>query len=305
MDSEFWDDLNITDFSSFYEEDQKTTDLDILYWTFHVTFLIVGISGNSFVCILIATKRIMQTPVNLILANLALADLIGTLMVFIWEPLNDFASYLYITKSTCHMLWFFSMLSEYFDSIAIALPFIIFSFYQQISVRKCLVVILIHWVVTILQLIIPLDFEIFPSNGKVHCVLQPNTEMFFYEILHLINKILYPLLVTTCCLIIHKIMQKRFLKDKSLHRMLLLMVIISLIIWTPNAVFKTLAVFYDYYIPYKLFMPFHYFSYLDLVFKPILYIFVDPSFNKEFMNLISSCWNRRESEAYPLDTVNI
>lgn len=312
MDFEFLELLNFTqDEIAFEFEDQPSRGpfATFLYWPFVLAILFVGVFGNSFVCITVFRKRVMQTPVNVILVNLAIVDIIACLSSFLMDHFHEVAGHLFMWKFTCRVVMFIIVLSENFESIIIALPFGVFSFYQHISTRHCSAIILVHWAAAIISAISPAyNTELYTIDEQEtsHCIgsLPNSTLGMFFEIFNTVVRILYPFLATTCCLIAHKLQKKRFLNGNSLHRMLFLMVITDIIVWTPFWLLRISNILINTEISYNLYTAMYHLSRFSLIYKPILYILADANFKKEFTALISHCLNRRETENYSLSSVN-
>lgn len=283
--------------------------VEIIVWIIFLAIVFFGVVINLFVCITVARKRAMQTPVNVILMNLAIADMILCVFSVILDPLYETAAHILLGKLTCRFIVSTNALSKYFTAIAIAAPLVIYSFYRQLDARKCGFLIFVFWLFAIICAIVPgfnADIYVEKTINKAFCVeiwtvTAYNGHQDHFERFNIFIQLGLPVLVTAGCIITHKVVNKRFISGNPLHRMLLMMIIIHLLLWTPEVALWYRLYVYNTYI--QLFYHLHYLArYLALFsifYKPILYIKYDSQFHKEFKALIL-CSKSSEAEDYAL-----
>ena len=295
------EELNIADYNGVEVEENflKSSMGATVYWAFYLMLLIFGVCGNSFVWISIARKKVKQTQVNLILANLAVADTIVCILSFLMGPIKEVTGHLFISKYTCHAVLFLATFTEYFATMAVVLPLIIYSFFQEISAYKCWAVISVHWIIAITHAIIPaINMDLFVTmHGISHCVESWSYSGLrnYFKVFNTFSKVFYPLAATIGCLVVHKITKNKFLKDNFFHRMLFLLVAISIVLWTPVTIVRLSDVLFNVF---DWFIASTYLSLVFVVYKPILYVCLNKKFQKEFKAQFSCCLNRSEATVH-------
>lgn len=299
MEFDYADILNFSHINSSEMLNEMEGQSKVFYWSLYVTVLLIGVGGNSFVCISVARKRSMRTPVNIILANLAIADILMCLFSFILGPMQEVGGHIFI-HATCHLSVFAIVFSELFMTITIGLPLVICSFYQQTSVNKIFGIVLAHWFVALIYAIVPTynaELEIIHDDNVLCNGFNMNSNLNnFYDIVNSILKIFYPLFTTVCCLIF-----KNQITNNSLCKLLLLSVIIFFLLWTPYTVLPLYARILNTY--FESLMLFYNITLLSVVYKPILYVSLDENFNNEFKEMFHI--KRRRADFYGLNNINI
>lgn len=281
-----------------------------------ITFLSVGCLGvaiNLYVCLIFTKKPIMRTSLSVIFMNLAIADILWCLFSIIMYPFYETPKAAFLGSTMCTFIIFLSSLADSFLPIAIAAPLVIYSFYNEMNVRKCWLLMCSLWLFAILCAIIPAyNAEHFSTPGNDStCVItwtltsNINHEICF-EIFNVFIHLGLPIIITATCIIAQKITKKSF-SDNLIHRMCLRIVIIYMILWTPLVMFFFWMRFFDTHsgIFYQLHLVGYGLAMLSMFYKPILYFIYDPPFTKEFKSLMPFC-KSSQAENYDLHSnVNI
>lgn len=277
--------------------------------TFIILIFLLGVAGNCFVLVIVYRKRSLQTPLNLLLVNLAIADILCCIFVIAGDPLYEIAArsgYISV-KESCPKIMFYSMVGDYFAAIAIALPLLVYSFYQQGSIQSYSKLIILLWIFT--SAVAGYDahsaeWAAVDSSGTLFCITNTSNSALdrLLEHFNTFIHVIFPAFITASCLIMHLKLKKKFLDGTSIHRMLLLMVAIYAMLITPVTLTIHLPHYtsIDYKNVLKLWKAALFWSMFTVVYKPILYVLYHKDFNDEFWYGIEFFSRRTHGDVYPL-----
>lgn len=277
--------------------------------TFIILIFLLGVAGNCFVLVIVYRKRSLQTPLNLLLVNLAIADILCCIFVIAGDPLYEIAArsgYISV-KESCPKIMFYSMVGDYFAAIAIALPLLVYTFYQQGSIRSYSKLIILLWIFT--SAVAGYDahsaeWAAVDSSGILFCITNTSNSALdrLLEHFNTFIHVIFPAFITASCLIMHLKLKKKFLDGTSIHRMLLLMVAIYAMLITPVTLTIHLPHYtsIDYKNVLKLWKAALFWSMFTVVYKPILYVLYHKDFNDEFWYGIEFFSRRTHGDVYPL-----
>lgn len=277
--------------------------------TYTITIFLLGILGSSFVLAVVIRRKSMQTSTNILLVNLAIADIFCCIFDIAGELLYEMAARAghIADHEACQKFMFFSMVGIYFKSFFMAGPLIVHSFYQKIKITSIHKIAVVIWLLASAFALYEADGAEWLRDqniGSLFCFKEVGNDQVerilehFYTLIHA----LLPVILATCCIITHLIVKKSFLDGTSIHRMLFLMVAIFTILVAPC----DLTVHMPHYTQVKfgtilhLWKAAHFWSMLDLIYKPILYVIFHKDFKDEFWNQIELFQRQRSCDAYPL-----
>lgn len=295
----------------FFEEiSMEKPFVKFLIIVFTVCVFFLGVFGNCFILATVSRKRTLQTPLNWLLVNLAIADIFCLVFIIAGEPLTEVAArYGYISEGVkCSKFMFFSMVGDYFPAFAIAVPLVIYSFYQQITSRSCSKLLILLWAAPSSIALYDAYYAEWTSideSGILYCIQatpHPSVDRFM-EHFNTFIFVFLPVLIASSCVITHKVLKKSFLDGTAMHRLLLLMVAIFTLFLTP----VTLTIHFPHYteIEYdnvlKMWKFTRFWSMLCVVYKPILLIMYHEDFSDEFWYRIEFFQQRNKgSDVHPL-----
>lgn len=295
MDFIDFENVTINDYiEEVYTEESK------LFNIISVIVFIIGICGNIFVCVVVTKRPAMHTSTNMLLVNLAIADIVCSTVV-IAEPFYAVFGEYFMTSTSCRVATFLIWNSETFLSIAIVLTFFIYSFYEKMSCRNCLKIIICVWAFTSAFGAIVAsrsDLTKISDFDRSYCLNNIETRFFIvnYSII-----IIFSIIGPAACTILHKILKHKFLKDTSTHRMLLIMIGVNVLSWIPTVISHLIMI--DYELMTKLLIFVQFYSWLLVFYKPILYITCDKDFNAEFRKLMPNCFNTTTNYGHELRSI--
>lgn len=277
--------------------------------TFIILIFLLGVSGNCFVLVTVYRKRSLRTPLNLILVNLAIADILICLFVIAGDPLYEMTarSGFILVGESCPKIMFYSTVGDYFVAVAIALPLLVYSFYQQGSIRSYIKLIISLWIIT--SAIAGYDahsaeWAAVDSSGILFCITNISNSALdrLLEHFNTFIHVVFPVFITASCLFMHLKLKKKFLDGTSIHRMLLLMVAIYAMLITPVTLTIHLPHYtsIDYENVLKLWKAALFWSMFSVVYKPILYVLYHKDFKDEFWYGIEFLSQRTHCDVYPL-----
>lgn len=272
-------------------------------------FCVLGIVGNCWICAVVARRKTMQTSINLLLVSIAMAETLIALVLVMQSPFFAHAGDYFKSNATCRVIMFYDLLSNGFVSLIIAVPLLIKSFYERISSRNCLMLILCVLAFDSTLVAIPAYFAEF-IHGVVHgtekdiCSIKLGDDDYFGKLpFHSYGTfsfiiIIFPIVCTASNLILHKIRKLTFLNGiSSTNLMLLVMAVIHILCWSPRLILNQLMIYEKIEIESyeKYFKRTRVLLLIVPVYKPILWTIFDDGFNGEFRKQVSPFFNRNKT----------
>ncbi|CAI5454299.1 unnamed protein product [Caenorhabditis angaria] len=289
----------------------------LLLFVLYVSVFIVAVSGNFLVVYVVMTNKKMQTVTNIFITNLAVSDILVNFTSLWLTPMYLYIGHWVFGGGLCHGLPLFQGTSIFIStwtltSIAIDRYIVIvhnssnININDRMSMKTCLVIIVLIWTVSLL-LVIPyavnmkLNFISAPCNFMV-CGEEWSSQSFrkTFGVIVMSLQFIFPFIligISYSCIWFFLYKRQRMTERKNetarkkrLLRMLIIMVVIFAVCWFPFNLLNILRdLKWDSFIKQyfnSLFLIAHLISMTATCWNPILYAWMNESFREEFAKAV-------------------
>lgn len=269
------------------------------HWAFNITItaisillLIIGIIASVMTCIIAFRKRNnLQTPLNVFIGTLAIADLLYCLDCIVTYPANVFFESWIYGSFMCHVSTFVEEFHELYTIIIMSTS-IGFFLCHKMSLKMAYITVFIVALCTAILSLIRVKFTILHTSDKQHYCLHDWPNHIFniaHNILKLVVNIVLPFVMIVVSLVLRFIL--RIDVNASSNRLLMVIMIVYSLLWCPM-IFNYHNESTYVYVALSLLMQ------LTAVYKPIVYYTMDSVWKKEFSDLISQCFKPNRPQVY-------
>ena len=296
------------------DDDFTTTNLtfQLFIGTLYTIIFLLGVFGNVLVCFVVARNRQMQTVTNLFITNLALSDVLLCVLAVPFTPLYTFLGSWTFGDTLCHLVPYAQGVSIYISTLTLTgiaidrFLVILYPFRPRMKITTCLSIILTIWFVALL-LTLPYGLYMKPltEEKNSYCEEAWPDEPFrkIFSFFTSIMQFAIPFVIIAVCYVCVSIRlndrarmkpgNKSNRRDeadrerkKRTNRMLIAMVAIFCISWSPLNIVNVVEDFYPpamSWIYYKvLFFMAHCLAMSSTCYNPFLYAWLNDNFRKEF-----------------------
>ncbi|VDO00360.1 unnamed protein product [Rodentolepis nana] len=301
---------------------KSSTAAKALICLFYAIIFILSISGNSLVVFVILRKPEMRSVVNIFITNLAISDILMTLIATPLTPAIIFVRGWSLNVSWCKLLPTVMGITVYVSTLtstAIAIERCIVTVYHILpKVRHWIsfLGVLSAWIISIIcscPLAIYQDIYYDPRTNITSCQEnwpQKRSRAVFTVVSFVLQFIVPSLIITVCYTRIGLVLQDRAnkkigtktrLKEENVLKrkrraikMLIAMVAIFIICWIPlNCLWLVSDLgWYDFsewgYFTLVFFIC-HLFAMSSAVYNPFLYTWLNENFRNEFVQIVPTC----------------
>lgn len=295
-----------------------------LFSAIYLAILVGGMFGNVLVCYVVVRNRAMQTVTNMFITNLAVSDILMSLLCLPFTPAYMYMRYWPFGMLMCHTVVFAQTTSVYvstFTLTAIALDrylVIMHPFKQRMRMRLCLSIIVGIW---LLSLLLSSPFGIYqhevPINitgtWNVYCEENwlESERLLFATGTAIVQFVLPFVIIAYCYTCVSVRLNERARarpgnkasgrkdevdrdRKRRTNRMLVYMVVVFGLVWLP---LNTINLLNDWYIVnadeleyYNMwFIMAHLLAMSSTCYNPVLYAWKNDNFRKEFQ-LVLPCY---------------
>lgn len=271
--------------------DKSVETVSIAEASFKLIILVVAVIANSLLCLIVMMKSKMQTTTNLILVNLAVADIL--LAIIKTSSILNLTFSMTWRETTCGAVSYTSRLCEIFVVLAIASPFVITLFCQKMLKFIGLIIIGYFW---IFAAVYSLPSAFYPKiceidenyyclteipHGTLFLIFEPRFSSFFFYLI--------PITVITVSLALHKFRMSWIINRRQEMRSLFAIVIIHILLFTPWMVVENFQFFNNSEKIQFLFSMSYLLTLVSMVYKPFICFFWHCELNQEIRQLMPCC----------------
>ncbi|CAH8491456.1 unnamed protein product [Heterobilharzia americana] len=308
-----------------YDVAKEILPIKLLIIALYSCITLIGVTGNLLVVWIVLRVKPLQTITNLFIANLAISDILMSIVATPFTPLSLYMNNWTLPEIVCKLLPTTMGVSVYVStltSMAIALDryfVIVHPFLPRMKIWLCFIIIFIVWIIAIL---ISMPLAVYQqkhydpitniSNCRENWPKESSREVF--TIVSFILQFIIPCsIITICYFRISLLLQSRLhtqigsgikthLKEereikrkRRTNTMLIAMVIIFVICWIPlNILWMIMDIHSDKNINdiqnsqnfTLIFFICHLLAMSSAVYNPFLYAWMNNNFRKEFHHII-------------------
>ncbi|MBN3284682.1 GPR83 protein, partial [Polyodon spathula] len=328
-------DEGIYDNRTGYETDSQNPIVKTLLIVAYSVIIIISLFGNILVCHVIIKNKRMQSSTSLFIVNLAIADIMITVLNTPFTLVRFVNSTWVFGKLMCHVSRFAQYCSVHVSVLtltAIALDrhqVIMHPLKPRMSSIKGVICIVIIWVLAtcfslphaIYQRLFRFQF----GNKKVRMVCLhsfPQPADLFWKYLDLATFVLLYVLPLFAISVAYIVVAKKLWmrnaigditmeqyyahqrKKKMTLKMLMLVVVVFAVCWFPLNCYVVLISSKAINTNNALYFAFHWLAMSSTCYNPFIYCWLNESFRLELKSLLSMCRRQRTVNAHALPTVS-
>ncbi|KAG8447620.1 hypothetical protein GDO86_014939 [Hymenochirus boettgeri] len=339
ISSLFNGDLNIDDIGDFendtkYEAESQSSTVKALLIVAYSVIIVISLFGNILVCHVVIKNSRMQSATSLFIVNLAVADIMITLLNTPFTLVRFVSSTWVFGKLMCHVSRFVQYCSVHVSVLtltAIALDrhqVIMHPLKPRMSTVKGIICIIVIWFMASgfsLPHAVYQKLEQFFIGKTVRMVCLPSFPYpadLFWKYLDLATFVLLyvlPLIVIsiTYTMVAKKLWLRNAIGDITMeqyyaHRrkkkmtlkMLMLVVVVFAVCWFPLNCYLVLMSSKVISSNNALYFAFHWFAMSSTCYNPFIYCWLNESFRSELKALLCVCRRRGPSQSHALQSVS-
>lgn len=255
---------------------------------------VIAIIANFFVVLIVAKNRKMYNSTNVILANLAVADILIYIssILFIIGNSDSWT----FGEMMCHATGNFPIISDHFTTLAIAVPFIICMFQPELSTWISLSLAGFLWIIATYISIPNLNkfslVEQYRDPSKYNCYHlydKYSSEFRISTITQVIALVIFILI----SIAVYRCKNANFISRYQGTRTMLAIAIIHVLMLTQEVDKLFIGDILSVIVPILL-------SFVRKIYKPVLYFFFLPDFKNE---ITGGCRKKNDTEAHGLQEI--
>ncbi|KAM9326785.1 G-protein coupled receptor 83-like [Gastrophryne carolinensis] len=339
ISSLFNGDINIDDMGDFenntkYEAESQSVTVKSLLIVAYSVIIVISLFGNTLVCHVVIKNKRIQSATSLFIVNLAVADIMITLLNTPFTLVRFVSSTWVFGKLMCHVSRFVQYCSVHVSVLtltAIALDrhqVIMHPLKPRMSTVRGIICIIVIWFMASgfsLPHAVYQKLQQFYIGNTVRMVCLPSFPYpadLFWKYLDLATFVLLyvlPLIVIsiTYTMVAKKLWLRNAIGDITMeqyyaHRrkkkmtlkMLMLVVIVFAVCWFPLNCYLVLMSSRLISSNNALYFAFHWFAMSSTCYNPFIYCWLNESFRSELKALIYVCRRRRQAQSHALQTVS-
>lgn len=273
-------------FSS-YDDDEISEKLSLKIVTNIImsAIFITGVPLNFMICVIIAKQKTSKSPLSLILASLAIADLFVIFTFGVIILAHEIYDEWIFGSVICTFEIFSIFVSQSFEAIMLSIAFVVFSCELKIRKRNVWTIIII-----LLMLSSMMAFsrgfyaKIADYNGRFICAVDFDANRKSIVIAQLV-KLFLPwtsLIIIFVIKTSEKITQSSYFRTK-INRICFLLLVVYILLSSPYAVVKTLLDL-KINVSYVSMIVTQSLSLITLIYKPVIYLFMSDNFKKSIVD---------------------
>lgn len=293
----------------------QNTSVKCGFYILYLTIFTLGLIGNALVCHVVCRNKAMQTVTNIFIMNLALSDILLCILAIPFTPLYSFMGRWIFGRLICHLVPYAQGASIYISTLtltAIAIDryfVIIYPLRPRMKLSTCIGIIVGIWIFSIL-LTLPYGVYMELKDFQEYYVCEENwpnddSRKIFGSITTIIQFILPFFIIAYCYVCVSLRLNVRAKirrginarkdevdreRKRRTNRMLIAMVTIFVISWSPLNFINILNDFYEQSICWPfihvLFFMGHSIAMSSTCYNPFLYAWLNENFRKEFKQVI-------------------
>ncbi|MEE6497150.1 hypothetical protein FKM82_002625 [Ascaphus truei] len=337
--SSFFDgDLNIEDIGDFenntkYEAESQSSTVKALLIVAYSVIIVISLFGNILVCHVVIKNKRMQSATSLFIVNLAVADIMITLLNTPFTLVRFVSSTWVFGKLMCHLSRYVQYCSVHVSVLtltAIALDrhqVIMHPLKPRMSTVKGIICIIVIWFMASgfsLPHAVYQKLEEFYIGNTVRMVCLPSfphpADLFwkYLDLATLVLLYVLPLIVIsiTYTMVAKKLWLRNAIGDITMeqyyaHRrkkkmtlkMLMLVVVVFAVCWFPLNCYLVLMSSKVISSNNALYFAFHWFAMSSTCYNPFIYCWLNKSFRSELKALLCVCRRRSPAQSHALQSV--
>lgn len=283
---------NFTNFdeSEFARDLNDSVETTVLEYFFAFAFL-AAIIGNSLVCFLVVKTSSMRRPINCLLMNLAVADVLLATSDGLFNLTHISGSWIF-GKILCGAAFFVMAVCTNVSSLTIAIPFVVLTFRMKFSKQNCLMTIAVSWIVAAIAASPHLfQYDVYEYPGENLCLVVGNSRDFLiYNLVTEWTPCLLPIVIASAAL-------PKWMKSRSQGTQpMLANVLIFVALWTPFVIIRSIN---DTFESIQLITTTYCITLIATFCKPFIYFCFVNEFNREVKKL-AACRATTNDEALPM-----
>ncbi|XP_032885992.1 probable G-protein coupled receptor 83 [Amblyraja radiata] len=331
-----WGNLTIEDWGIFsnhtkYETESKNPTVKALLIVAYSVIIVISLFGNVLVCQVVIKNKRMHSATSLFIANLAVADIMITLLNTPFTLVRFVNSNWVFGKLMCHVSRFAQYCSVHVSVLtltAIALDrqqIIMNPLKPRMSKAKGVIYIIIIWILAtgfslphaIYQKLLKVEYRkarvrslclhSFPQPADLYWkYMDLSTFILLYVLPLLIITVAYTAVAKRLWLrnAIGDITAEQYFahrrKKKMMLKMLMLVVVVFAVCWFPLNCYVVLVSSKAINTNNALYFTFHWFAMSSTCYNPFIYCWLNANFRSEFKSLLSMCKRGSGSHVQPL-----
>ncbi|XP_062917505.1 G-protein coupled receptor 83-like [Mobula hypostoma] len=331
-----WGNLTIEDWGIFnnhtkYEAESKNPTVKALLIVAYSVIIVISLFGNVLVCQVVIKNKRMHSATSLFIANLAVADIMITLLNTPFTLVRFVNSNWVFGKLMCHVSRFAQYCSVHVSVLtltAIALDrhqVIMHPLKPRMSKAKGVLCIIIIWIMAtgfslphaIYQKLFKVEYRKeqvrslclhnFPQPADLYWkYMDLSTFILLYVLPLLIISVAYTTVAKKLWLrnAIGDITVEQYFahrrKKKMMLKMLMLVVVVFAVCWFPLNCYLVLISSKAINTNNALYFTFHWFAMSSTCYNPFIYCWLNANFRSEFKSLLSMCRRKRATHVQQL-----
>ncbi|XP_015278828.1 PREDICTED: probable G-protein coupled receptor 83 [Gekko japonicus] len=333
-------DLDVDDMGDFesgsrYEGESQSRLAKALLIVAYSVIICISLFGNLVVCHVVAKNKRMHSATSLFIVNLALADIMITILNTPFTLVRFVSSTWVFGKLMCHISRFVQYCSVHVSVLtlaAIALDrhqVIMHPLKPRMSIVKGGICIIIIWVMAScfsLPHAIYQKLIWFPNGNRtirMACLpsFPPPTDLFwkYLDLTTFVLLYLLPLLVIsiTYAMVAKKLWMRNAIGDVTMEqyyahqrkkrmtlKMLMVVVMVFAVCWFPLNCYLVLMSSKAIHSNNALYFAFHWFAMSSTCYNPFIYCWLNESFRSELKSLLGVCWRKDVSGNHARQSVS-
>ncbi|XP_005990884.1 G-protein coupled receptor 83-like [Latimeria chalumnae] len=323
------------DKDSKYERESQSSTVKALLIVAYSVIIVISLFGNILVCHVVIKNKRMHSATSLFIVNLAVADILITLLNTPFTLVRFVNSTWVFGKLMCHVSRFAQYCSVHVSVLtmtAIALDrhqVIMHPLKSRMSTINGVTCIIIIWVMAscfsmphaIYQKLVRFEY----GNNTVRTVCLhsfPQPADLFWKYLDLTTFVLLYVLPLLMILVTYtKVAKKLWMrnaigditmeqyyahrrKKKMTLKMLMLVVVVFAVCWFPLNCYVVLMSSKAISINNALYFAFHWFAMSSTCYNPFIYCWLNESFRSELKSLLCICKRQSTAHGHPLQSIS-
>ncbi|EMP35479.1 Putative G-protein coupled receptor 83 [Chelonia mydas] len=304
----FHGDLDLDDMGDFdrgtrYEGESQSRTVKALLIAAYSVIIGISLFGNILVCHVVIKNRRMHSATSLFIVNLAIADIMITLLNTPFTLVRFVSSTWVFGKLMCHISRFVQYCSVHVSALTLAA--IALDRHQGLPWQP------LHWIDTRNRTIRMVCLPSFPPPADLFWkYLDLTTFVLLYVLPLLVISITYTMVAKKLWLrnaIGDVTMEQYFAhqrKKKMTLKMLMVVVVVFAVCWFPLNCYLLLISSKAIHSNNALYFAFHWFAMSSTCYNPFIYCWLNESFRSELKSLLCVCRRKNAAQSHALQSIS-